>query len=83
MMVAVVAVLLIHIERIPVMSMRPSSTKEGFLPNGRNMMAARFLSTPYFAAPKARKNPPRNRIRTRLARVLKKSVYFGGPFSRG
>ena len=66
---AAVAVLLMNMEKIPVMRMKPSSTISLRLPNGRSRCRARKTSSPEFRAAMARMNPPRKRMMTGLAKV--------------
>ena len=59
---AAVAVLEMNIEKMPVMSMKPSSTCSERLPNGAISTFAILASSPLFVAAIASTNPPRKRM---------------------
>ena len=67
--IAAVAVLLTNIEKIPVISRKPNSTFSLLRPNGRIRFLASNTSKPDLVAAIAKKNPPRKRIITGLAKV--------------
>ena len=73
--IAVVAVLLMNIENSAVIIMTPSMTIAGFLPNGLMRTRARLISSLYFVAAAARKNPPRKSKIIGEAKVWKISVW--------
>ena len=67
--IAAVAVLLTNIEKMPVMSRKPSNTFSLFLPNGRIRFLASSTSSPDFVAAMARMNPPRKSMMTGSAKA--------------
>ncbi len=60
--IAAVAVLEMNMEKMPVMSMKPSSTFSDFLPKGAMRVFAISTSSPLFVAAIASTNPPRKRM---------------------
>ena len=71
---AVVAVLLMNIEKTAVINMMPNMTNLGLDPKGANSTRARFWSNRYLVAAMARKNPPRNRMMMGEANVCRMSA---------
>ena len=69
--VAVVAVFDMNMLSRAVISIRPSTVIRALLGKGLSMTDARLRSIPYFSAPCAIMNPPRNRMITGLARAAK------------
>ena len=59
---AAVAVLLINIEKRPVIKRNPNSTNSDFFPNGLKNNLASCTSIPNFDAAEAKMNPPKNNI---------------------
>lgn len=66
--IAVVAVLLMNMEKPAVTNIMPSMTIDGRSPNIFRMVLAKALSTPSFTAAAARINPPKNKISTGSAK---------------
>ena len=73
---AVVAVLLINMEKKAVTNIKPSSTVCDFVPKGLKSTRARFLSSPTLPAPIARKNPPKKSIMMGSAKVAINALYL-------
>ena len=59
---AAVAVLLINIEKRPVIKRNPNSTNSDLFPNGLKNNLASCTSIPNFDAAEAKMNPPKNNI---------------------
>ena len=73
--IAVVAVFDMNIEKIAVISIKPSMTYFGFCPNGLSSTRAKLTSNRYLVAAIARKNPPKNSMMIGLANVAMMSLY--------
>ena len=59
--IAVVAVLLIHIDKNAVASMNPSTRRFGLVPTHARIRSAMRLCSPHFSIVTARKKPPMKR----------------------
>ena len=59
--IAAVAVLLIHMERNAVASMKPSTKRLGLVPTNAMIRSAMRLWSPHFSMVTARKKPPMKR----------------------
>ena len=70
---AVLAVLLIHMEKSAVTSMSPRTSRSGRLPKGLRRSEDMALSTPSFTAARARRKPPKNSSSTGSAATLRMS----------
>ena len=66
---AAVAVLLINMEKMAVISSRPSITIWGLLPKGLSSTRAKLMSRRYLVAAMARKKPPMNSMMMGEAKV--------------
>ena len=73
---AVVAVLLINIEKNAVTNIMPSSTISERVPKGLKSTRAKFLSRLHFAEPIAKTNPPKNSIIIGSANDAINALYF-------
>lgn len=81
--IAAVAVLLIHMLKNAESPARPYTITRGDRVNGRKMRPARTTSTPCFVTAAASRNPPRNSMMMSLAKGLTNALAAMGAFSNG